>query len=434
MSTKPQPQAANNSSCVLYLGAIPYNWDVEIIKSVVCGSGPVVDVRCMMDNASKNKGFCFVEYATPDAAARALQILSKIKIEGRKKLRIELSKEGLRNPVPGQKPELQLNRNFLPSNVILPQEMLTANPNLPPQYNTYQQAVPSSAASSNSSGSTPSGTANNPFGSRFAGQNSDMLATISSNPQLQQMVSQMISNGMDMTQIGNVVQQFNRQQSTAGSQANGSSQFIPTNLSMASQFLPLPQQSQQPIYAKDKVSETLATIPPGILIELLAKLKLIVSGPSPNYAEAAQILHSNPKLAVAAAQSLLLMGVVDLDVINQSMSAQPQATPAEPAVAPMAGSSAAPPTYSPFNPTSHQSTPSPASTQQAPATTPSPVNLDNVNSDWKGLPRETINKLMHINEQEASLIVQVLKLTPQQIDILPDNERVMANQIRAQYL
>ena len=81
----------SNSSCVLYVGAIPYNWDVEVIKSVVSGSGPIVDVRCMMDNASKNKGFCFVEYLSPLDALNALTILSKLKIEGRKKLRIELS-------------------------------------------------------------------------------------------------------------------------------------------------------------------------------------------------------------------------------------------------------------------------------------------------------------------------------------------------------
>ncbi|GME95195.1 unnamed protein product [[Candida] boidinii] len=131
---------STNSSCVLYLGTIPYNWDVEIIKSVVCGSGPVVDVRCMMDNASKNKGFCFVEYATPLDAQRALRLLSQIKIEGRKKLRIEISKEGLRNPTPGAKPELQLNRNYLPSNVILPPEMLMNNPQS--QQQQQQQQLP----------------------------------------------------------------------------------------------------------------------------------------------------------------------------------------------------------------------------------------------------------------------------------------------------
>ncbi|KAH3685659.1 hypothetical protein WICPIJ_003368, partial [Wickerhamomyces pijperi] len=91
---------------------------------------------------------------------------------------------------------------------------------------------------------------------------------------------------------------------------------------------------------------------------------------------------------VAAAQSLLLMGVVDLDVINQSMSAQPQAGTAAAAATPAAPSQASvparepvamPATFSPFNPTSHQSTPSPVSTQQAPATTPSPINPEKIN-------------------------------------------------------
>ncbi|QPG75463.1 hypothetical protein FOA43_002818 [Brettanomyces nanus] len=477
------PNNSSNSSCVLYLGAIPYNWDVEVIKSVVCGSGPVVDVRCMMDNASKNKGFCFVEYSSSQAAAEALSLLSKIKIEGRKKLRIELSKEGLRNPVPSQKPELHLNRNFLPSNVIIPQEMLLSNLSRPPiKGSNYNM---SSSMGSGLPGSKTGNTAS-----------AEISAIMASNSQIQQMVSQMIANGMDMNQISAVVKQLTRSSQSqqapmmqasinsaasapnsvnapvngssnaaavavsAASPANApSSNGMPTSLSMASQFLPLPQQApQQAIYAKDKVSETLASIPPGILIELLAKLKLVMSGPSPNYAQAATILHDNPKLAAAAAQSLLLMGIIDMDVINETMSghfavsgfdsrasansssSSSNSTPANVAstVANVADVNGA---Y--FSSTHHNPAIANPSSSVAVnnASAPTPVTTTTtsnsakpINPDWLSFPQHTISKLLGIGEQEANLIVQVLKLSPQQIENLPENERMMANQIRAQYL
>lgn len=425
----------NNSSCVLYLGAIPYNWDVEVIKSVVCGSGPVVDVRCMMDNASKNKGFCFVEYSSPDAASKALNLLSKIKIEGRKKLRIELSKEGLRNPVPGQKPELRLNRNFLPSNVIIPSEMLSAVPNSQVAYAVTKGASTTSA---------------------------EIAAIMASNPQIQQMVSQMIANGMDMNQISAVVKQLTHSSSQPAVQQPQPRQSIPQQLSMASQYMPMAPSSDRSnstgsaaqaggsqIYAKDKVSETLASIPPGLLVELLAQLKLVLSGPSPNYAQAASILHDNPKLAAAAAQSLLLMGIIDLDVINETMNGQfvvsgfdATSAAALPHTNDLLSSNTATSRNVGGFPASNSS-PMLSSSSNSSSASPTPLPLPQqsaqglqkpVNPEWLSFPQHTISKLMSISDQEAALIVQVLKLTPQQITNLPENERMMANQIRAQYL
>ena len=57
-----------------------------------------------------------------------------------------------------------------------------------------------------------------------------------------------------------------------------------------------------------------------------------------------------------------------------------------------------------------------------------------INPDWIGLSPNTISKLQTISNNEASLIVQVLKLSNQQIDNLPENEKRMAIQIRNQYL
>lgn len=432
----------SQASCVLYLGAIPYNWDVEVIKSVVCGSGPVVDVRCMMDNASKNKGFCFIEYSNADAAAKALSVLSKIKIEGRKKLRIELSKEGLRNPVPGQKPILHLSRGFLPSNVVIPHEMLMEQPDS----DTAEPAISSMGSGLPGSKSASAASA-------------EIAASMAANPQIHHMVGQMIANGMDMNQIASVVRQLTRGVAGNSVQASqtGSTQLqqmgppqvqpgpggIPPQLAMASQYMPVPQQAAgaQNLYAKDEVSRTLASIPPNVLLELLAKLKLVLSGPMPNYGQAAAILHENPMLAAAAAQSLLLMGIIDLGVINQTLAAGTAPIPAAnpvpsslPAVsntppAPQNGSSV-PATLPPPPVHAHKST----ANNHQPAQATQPAQSSQVNPDWLSLPQHTISKLMTIGKQEAGLIVQVLKLSPQQIANLPDNERRMANQIRSQYL
>ncbi|GMM32326.1 hypothetical protein DAMA08_050710 [Martiniozyma asiatica (nom. inval.)] len=449
-----------NSSCVLYLGAIPYNWDVDVIKSVVCGSGPVVDVRCMMDNASKNKGFCFVEYDTPNSAQRALEILGKVKIEGRKKLRIELSKEGLRNPTPGMKPILPLSRIFLPSNVILPAEMIQSNIST-----------------------------NTPNPSDFSPAATDILNAIGQNPQVQQMVSQMLANSMDMNQIASVVSQFNnrsgislsnvsipnqnqmhqlpqqqnqqqnqpvqhmQQQQQQQQQPQSNNLGIPQKFMMASQFMSVPTATHQQLLAKDKVSETLSSIPPGVLIELLAKLKLMLHQPNPDYAQAAKILTDNPKLAVAAAQSLLLMGVIDLDVINQAMQTQqqqPQQQNQQQQHQPQQQTQQQPQQQLQPQPQPQQLQPQQQQQQlpqqhiqpqmqmqmQMPMQIPPQMNqpIQDIPQAWIGFHPHTIAKLRNMNDQEASLVVQVLKLNHQQINALPENERQIANAIRQQYL
>ena len=550
----------SNSSCVLYVGAIPYNWDVEVIKAVVCGSGPIVDVRCMMDNASKNKGFCFVEYLSPLDALNALTTLSKLKIEGRKKLRIELSKEGLRNSVHLSKPVLRLNRLLLPANVVLPAEMKESVVGL-------GLDQPDDAAD----------------GTVISTKDQDMeldedvrslKQSVLNNTDIRTMVSQMLANGMDLHQIASLITQFNAKNdaaSNSNSNSNSNSSSIPnsnpsntTNPSHASSnnpssatnnpltnpaaapgsmaingmgsmggingmhslnmgingmhplnmgmsnmnamggiggsslpglnymngsglgssnsfgakpvgmaqglggasrllnsssYLPQPtasmqtalqgqqqqQQQQQQRSAStnssspasppipDPVSKTLSTIPPGVLVELLAKLKLVLSTPQPSantYADAAAILNENPKLAVAAAQALLLMGVVDLDVISQANSIpNGVSSAASSATAPAANPSthnapAPPPPAAPLPPSSSANAPAPALPGVGP----------NIPHEWLTLPQHTVAKLLQLNAHEASLIFQVLQLSPDQIAILPLNERNMANQIRSQYL
>lgn len=448
-----------STSCVLYVGAIPYNWDVEIIKSVVCGSGPIVDVRCMMDNISKNKGFCFVEYSTPTDASIALNLLSKIKIEGnRKKIRVELSKEGLRNSMHLNKPTLKLNRLLLPTNVKLPLEMTQYDSNIDVFDSIENDEVCKS----------------NPI-------LKNLKLTLATNQEKRQMVSQMIANGMDLIQISNIISQFNNNDNNNNSNnsnnnnndnignlnnsnnINNNNKGLPpiplqsqqniinspsinTNKHLdASKFLPIPTQPMQNSLSTDAISKTLSTIPPGVLIELLSKLKLTLSNPSPNnFQEATMILQENPKLAIAAAQALLLMGIIDTNVIVNAQSNPIPITQVSPL---QSNSNSATPVTS-FNNTNTNintnintstNTNTNASTNMM-MNAPIPNN-NIINStappiphEWLSLPQQTISKLLLLQPNEANLVTQVLLLSPQQLAVLPDNERAMALQIRQQYL
>lgn len=436
-----------NSSSVLYIGAIPFNWDVDVIKSVVCGSGPVVDVRCMMDSPSKNKGFCFVEYATPDLAQHALRTLNKVRIEGRKKLRIELSKEGLRNTTGKPKPSLALDKTFLPANVVVPPEMQNA------QQTPMHDLGPAAEV---------------------------IKRAIASAPQVQQMVQQMLGSGVGMGEIADAVGAANAASAagagggggvggasgpagaamgapTSGSPSIASpgsmgatmggslnqhlytshlanappSNGIPQTQLNASQFLPLPTPQLRAELAKNKVSEILSNIPPGVLIELLAKLKVMLSQANPNYVEAAKILTDNPQLAVAAAQALLLMGVIDLEVINQAMQAQAPQTQSQPQPQPHVAPAAAPPVAMGAQGGPQNFTTGPQSTPQGVA--PGPPQAA-AGAPPAAIPPHTLARLATRTPQEAALISQILLLPPEQIAQLPPNERDLALKLREEYL
>lgn len=262
--------AAPVTSSVLYVGLVPFDWDEETLKSVVCGSGRIVDVRLGFDYAGKNKGFCFIEYASPQEANRGMVLLGQVKIgtPGQKlqfkRLRIELSKEGFRAGASEQKQVLNLARTKVPSNVQLPPEMMGS--------------VPGVAGNSGVSGASGSG---------FRG-----------------------SSPAPMGPNGGI--------------AGPSVPQMPAKLTQATQTLP--NAARLPFETPDKISETLSQIPPAQLVELIANLKNILNGP--NAGRAVDVFQLLPQLATAAAQALLLMGFVDNDVIAESMkSASAQSTP-----------------------------------------------------------------------------------------------------------
>ena len=276
----PPKRPANPNSAVLYVGSIPFDWDEGIIKSVVAGSGNITDVRVGYDYAGKNKGFCFIEYQSPQWAQQATVLLNQIKLvypnNQTKKLRIESSKESLKSTNGVEvKQVLSLDRSRLPPYVQLPPQMLAAvplsaeriNSPAPAQYNSSIPDFPNSNMNNISTSSNPS------FGNNY--------------------------------------------------NFNSTNDQMPQKLTLASRNLPQP--NSLPFDIPDNINTSLSQLPPPQLIELIANLKNMVNGPDAN--RVYNVFQMSPNLATTAAQALLLMGFIDGDVISESMKAPGQAPP-----------------------------------------------------------------------------------------------------------
>lgn len=111
-------------SKVIYVGYIPNNWTLDNVKSVIRNTGTVKDIRLAFEpGLSRNKGFCFIEYATPEEAQRAIRLLSMVRVAPNRRLRAEFSKEVIRGPPGVEKSVMELLGDFLPPGVELPEEL-----------------------------------------------------------------------------------------------------------------------------------------------------------------------------------------------------------------------------------------------------------------------------------------------------------------------
>lgn len=341
------PNSLANASSVIYLGNIPNDWNEQIVSSVVAGSGKVVDIRSRIDPQGRGKNFCFVEYLNPHEAAIALQLLSEIKLGPKRKLRVELSKEGLRTTHPINRPVLELNKNFLPYYVQIPAGMRDSSSEPP------QMGFP------NQGNNTPMG-----YNSSVTPVPQPGIHQLPP-PPFQQQVKQ---------------------------------EPMPEVLAKASQYLP--QFNPSAFRADDKVSQNLQHIPPVQLIEFISTLKQLAAT---NVASAQQAFDMSPNLAITMVQSMILMGLIDINTLTAAI--QQQAQTSQP-------SSAVP------------TPPPPIHSQLAPQPDPR----------WPNLSARTGEKLAKLDPNEASMIAQVLTLPPDSIGGLPPQQRQMVESIRAQYL
>ncbi|BEI81117.1 hypothetical protein CcaverHIS002_0202770 [Cutaneotrichosporon cavernicola] len=194
--------------------------------------------------------------------------------------------------------------------------------------------------------------------------------------------------------------------------------------------------------ATDAISKTLAEVNPGQMQEVMAGMKaLITTQPD----EARRLLTAKPQLAYALFQAMLLMNIVDPSVL-QRIQPLPPSAPAAPQAAysgyQREGYYPPPPAPAAQQPPFRQQPPQPAygappPAQQsgygggygrsAPPAPPAPAAPP-------ALPPATQAALAGLPEDQKAMLMQVLQLTPDQINALDAEQQASVRQLRAQFL
>ncbi|RXK36049.1 hypothetical protein M231_06697 [Tremella mesenterica] len=194
--------------------------------------------------------------------------------------------------------------------------------------------------------------------------------------------------------------------------------------------------------ATDVISRTLAAVTPGQMQEVMAGVKtLITSHPE----QARQLLASQPQLAYALFQAMLLMKIVDPSILQRISPLPPAAPPTNfPPV------SQAPTSFPPYPPT--QSAPTyPAVPAQTYATAPAtaqtsypaataqpsygyPPVQQPTQPTQPALPAHLQTALASLPEDQRAMLTQVLQLTPDQINRLDAGQKATIMQLRQQFL
>ncbi len=193
-------------------------------------------------------------------------------------------------------------------------------------------------------------------------------------------------------------------------QSNGASTApVPTGA-----LPPLPPGKELPpgVSAVDAISQTLNTLPPAQLLDILSQMKSLATT---DPARATELLQQAPQLSYAIFQALLLMGLVSPEAIHSVIDttaapphvAQPPAgyPPAVmPQAYPVAAPTGTPPVAAPYAPpppsTSAAAPPSayaPPPATSAPAVAPDQEALI---QQVMGLPEEVINQLPEAERQQ----------------------------------
>ncbi|TIA87126.1 hypothetical protein E3P99_03378 [Wallemia hederae] len=161
--------------------------------------------------------------------------------------------------------------------------------------------------------------------------------------------------------------------------------------------------------ATDSISQTLASLPPNQLLDVMAQMKASVHTESNTVR---QLLVQNPQLSYALFQAMLMMNLVDNNVIQRLMPAA-QAPP-PPQMVPT------PPMGTPMYQQQQQQQQSMYRTHTP--TYAQPPAQDPVQSKVAALPPD-----------QQAMIMQVLSFTPQQVDALPPDQRMSVAALRQQF-
>lgn len=415
---------------IIYLGLIPFEWNEENLKAVVCSLGTVLDIHFSMDHVGKNKGYAFIEYQTPQQAKNAIAVLLQSQFKNPmtgyfRRFKADLSKEPNKNSHITNRPPIIPNMNAMPQGMQFPPDFvpqITATAPPPPSQNQYSQQAPE------------------PYNQAVQRPNNMNTSAQAPPPPP--------PNKAMLSELG-----------------------IPEKFLKATEALPIPV--KLPFATPDKISETLSLLPPAELIQLLANLKAILA--SGDMTRAADVFQLSPQLATAATQALLLMGFIDEGVIQDTMksggalptAAQPMSQPPnnfqnKPYGQELYG---APPPMNQsgpqsFNRAGYGNYPQQNYPQQGPPPqnhrpqsgysrgyNQPPTGMQNGNQSaplpppssqsqgrWPNLPPSAQMKLANLAPNEAQVIAEVLLMPMEQINQLaPDRQNVIMT-LRQQYM
>lgn len=199
-------------------------------------------------------------------------------------------------------------------------------------------------------------------------------------------------------------------QGTYGANGTGSTNYV----SQGGSIPPLPPGKDLPpgVKCTDAISQTLTTLPPPQLLDILAQMKSLATS-EPH--RATELLQQAPQLAAAVFQALLLMGLVSPDTISSVV--EPGAPP--PIQPPSAGYAGAPAVPSfPGGPVVNNTPPVQNIPYQPPAA-----------QSYSAQPPPAAPPA----QDTEALMRAVMELPEAQINMLPENEKQQILALRAQF-
>ncbi|KAE8271113.1 hypothetical protein A4X09_0g1231 [Tilletia walkeri] len=365
---------APRGSHVVFVGNIPYDMTEEQLANVFREVGNVVAFRLVFDrDTGKPKGYGFCEYEDPDTAKSAVRNLNEVDVGGRQ-LRVDFAD-----------PDERLEGRTTTMGQLDLGDRPPANPNM------MRPPPPGGPGAAGRGGLPPVGMP----GTGWAGAGRG-----------------------------------------GGAPGPGGAP--------ADQALPRGQPLAPGVSSADAITQTLAALPPQQLMDILSHMKALVTS-SPE--QAASLLSAHPQLAYALFQAMLMMNVVDPALLQRILtssgalggasppaSAPPVSAPppnVQPPQVNKAGSGA--PAYPPQQASGRPAPPPPpqppVATAPVAAAPPPPVSGGGAPPPASGAAQIPPG----LGEQQKALLMQVLKLTDEQINALPPEQKASIMQLKAQY-
>ncbi|KAK9680576.1 hypothetical protein K7432_015887 [Basidiobolus ranarum] len=170
----------------------------------------------------------------------------------------------------------------------------------------------------------------------------------------------------------------------------------------------------------ESVSNAISSMNTNQLAELMVQMKAIAQQ-SPE--QARSVLTTNPQLAYGIFQAMLTMNLVDHKILQRLLNRSPNQTQAINTPVAPASNYSGPPESVPNVPL-----PTPMAQSIPPAPSAPISSVDNIGATAPPAMNDSLQ------EQQRVLLMQLLSLTPQQIDSLPPDQRQHILQLKAQIM